>query len=113
MTSSTKIYSGRVEYRAVQAEVESKLAAGHRALPIYRELAGAGRLTISYSTFCAYVRGQGERKPGQKKLRQMKQTLRPDPRPALRPVAESSKRQDFSHERMADLDELGPPAKGR
>lgn len=113
MTGSTKTYTGRVEYRAVQAEVESRLAAGHRALPIYRELTGAGRLTISYSTFCAYVRGQGERKPGQKKLRQMKQTQRPDPRPALRPAAGDSKRQDFSHERMADLNELGPPVKAR
>jgi hypothetical protein len=113
MTGATKTYVGRVEYLAVQAEVESKLAAGHRTSPIYRELAEAGRMTIRYSIFCAYIRGQGERRPGPKKLRLLKQAQRPVPKSALRPSSDSPKRQDFSHERMADLEESGPPAKVR
>ena len=51
----------RVEYRAVQQEVTEKLAAGYSNIMIYEELAASGRLTVSYSAFCDYVRGEGNR----------------------------------------------------
>ena len=51
----------RIEYRACQKEVEEKAAAGYSNIMIYEELAAAGRLTISYSAFCDYVRGEGQR----------------------------------------------------
>ena len=54
-------YTARVEYRAVQAEVERMLEQGHRAKAIFEEMSRNGRITISYSTFCAYVRGSGQR----------------------------------------------------
>ncbi len=54
-------YTARVEYRAVQAEVERMLERGHSARAIFEEMSRSGKLTISYSTFCAYVRGGGRR----------------------------------------------------
>ena len=57
----------RVEYRAVQKEVEAKLEAGYSKTLIYEELTAAGKLTISYSAFCDYVRGGGSRKHGRSK----------------------------------------------
>ena len=54
-------YTAKVEYRAVQAEVERMLEQGHRAKAIFEAMSRNGKLTISYSTFCAYVRGSGQR----------------------------------------------------
>jgi len=51
----------RIEYRACQKEVEEKVAAGYSNIMIYEELTAAGRLTTSYSAFCDYVRGEGQR----------------------------------------------------
>ena len=51
----------RVKYRAVQKEVTEKLASGYSNIMIYEELAASGRLTVSYSAFCDYVRGEGNR----------------------------------------------------
>ena len=51
----------RIEYRACQKEVEEKVAAGYSNIMIYEELAAAGRLTTSYSAFCDYARGEGQR----------------------------------------------------
>jgi hypothetical protein len=51
----------QVEYRACRKEVEEKFAAGYSSTMIYEELAAAGRLTVSYSAFCDYVRGEGRR----------------------------------------------------
>jgi len=51
----------RVEYRACRKEVEEKLAAGYSSIMIYEGLAAASRLTVSYSAFCDYVRGEGRR----------------------------------------------------
>lgn len=103
MGNSTKTYNGRIEYRAVQAEVEAKLAAGFRVRPIYVELRKAGKISISYSTFCSYVRGKGERKDGRHKKRMISQGRRPE----FTPV----KPRGFHHDNVADLDELGPPKK--
>lgn len=111
MTRGGKIYSARVEYYAVQEEVEKKLAAGHRILPIYEELAAAGRLTISYSSFCAYVRGKGQRVNGRKKAPAEKPPFRPQPaNPAMKVI----ERGGFHHDPNVDLDELvGPGLKPR
>ena len=38
----------RIEYRSCRKEVEEKLAEGYSNIMIYEELAGAGRLTVSY-----------------------------------------------------------------
>jgi retron-type reverse transcriptase len=54
-------YDGQVEYRAVQAEVKRMLGEGHRVRAIFDEMSRSGKITISYSTFCAYVRGGGQR----------------------------------------------------
>jgi hypothetical protein len=51
----------RIEYRACRKEVEEKMAAGYSNIMIYEELAASGRLTVSYSAFCDYIRGQGQR----------------------------------------------------
>ena len=100
-------YNARVEYWAVQPEVESRLTAGHRIRPIYEELFNAGRLTMSYTSFCAYVRGRGQRKELKKQ---------PLPVAPLKPALERPKNQvelgsKFVHSRTADLEELGPPLK--
>ena len=51
----------RIEFRACKKEVEEKAAAGYSNIMIYEELAAAGKLSISYSAFCDYVRGEGQR----------------------------------------------------
>lgn len=53
--------TGRVEYRAVQAEVEEQLTEGYSMNFVYRSLANTGRLSMSYASFCDYVRGGGMR----------------------------------------------------
>ncbi len=69
-------YTARVEYRAVQAEVERMLEQGHRAKAIFEEMSRNGKLTISYSTFCAYVRGGGQR-PRKDALHNKRQSAKP------------------------------------
>ena len=54
-------YDARVEYRAIQAEVEQMLDQGHSVKAVFEEMSHGGRLTISYNTFCEYVRGGGRR----------------------------------------------------
>ena len=51
----------KVQYRAVQALVEEKRAEGYSLMLIYEALSKDGQLTMSYSTFCDYVRGGGIR----------------------------------------------------
>lgn len=51
----------RAQYRAVKALVDQKLAEGYSNKAIYEELFEAGRLSMSYTTFCDYVRGDGTR----------------------------------------------------
>lgn len=68
MTKFSKRCSySRIEYCAVQALVEQKLAAGFSIKLIFEELTDAGSLTMGYTTFCGYIRGQRERRPGKKK----------------------------------------------
>ena len=54
-------YDGRVEYIAIQPEVELMLEQGHSCKAIFEEMSRKGRITISYGTFCDYVRGGGQR----------------------------------------------------
>lgn len=60
-------YSGRMEYRAVQSDVEAMRERGCSVKMIYEELVESGRLTIAYTTFCSYVCGGGELVHGKKK----------------------------------------------
>jgi hypothetical protein len=92
----------KVAYRKVQAEVEGKLAEGFSLRIVYEDLTAAGRLDIGYSTFCDYVRGQGERlhkKP-------QKQVSAPFSKPAPRPSAAAEKTSAFVHDRHVDLKDL-------
>lgn len=54
-------YTARVEYLAVKATVDQMLAQGHRVKSIFEEMTRTGRITISYTSFCDYVRGGGQR----------------------------------------------------
>jgi hypothetical protein len=51
----------RIEYRANRKEIEERVAAGYSNIMIYEELAAIGKLTVSYSAFCDYIRGEGQR----------------------------------------------------
>ncbi len=98
-----KPYEARVEYRAVREEVDQLLAAGHSIHAVYERLTAAGRLTICYSAFCDYVRGQGER-------RHKKQGRPPVSKQPSSPVTakkpEPDRSSTFVHERNVDLKEL-------
>ncbi len=108
-----RMYLARVEYHAVQEEVEKKLAAGYRARQVYEGLVAAGRLTISYSSFCAYVRGQGQRVRGRKKLPAQKPPNLHRPQP-VQSEAAAVNRDRFHHDPHVDMEELvGPIRKPR
>jgi hypothetical protein len=62
----------RIEFRAVQALVEQRLAEGYSIKLIFEELAEAGRLTMGYTSFCDYIRGGGVRRHGPDKNAQKK-----------------------------------------
>ena len=68
-------YDARVEYRAVQPEVERMLDQGHSIKAIYEKVSQSGQVTASYTTFCEYVRGGGRRL--RKGDRQGKKEMRP------------------------------------
>lgn len=59
--------TARVEYYACREEVESLLVQGYTARTIYEFLKEQNRFTCSYSAFCDYIRGQGDRKHSQTK----------------------------------------------
>jgi len=61
MMEKTKKSPARIQYRAVQALVEQKRAEGYSLILIYEVLLENGYLTMSYSSFCDYVRGGGAR----------------------------------------------------
>ncbi len=95
-------YNARVEYRAVQKEVEQKVADGYRAKAIHAALVKAGRLTISYTSFCDYLRGNGERSHGGKK----KSSLAVVKKSPSRSESGTAKSSSFVHDRNVDLSEL-------
>jgi len=91
----------RIEFRACKKEVEEKIAAGYSNIMIYEELASAGKLSISYSAFCDYVRGEGQRihsrrKSALERLRKRGSNL---PKPAAKPGP-------FFIDRSKTIDEL-------
>ena len=100
----------RIEYRTVQAMVEQKLAEGYSIKLIYEELTGAGLVTMGYTSFCDYIRGQGERRHGPKKaVSKQNQTQAPN-KAASSPAASRKsgsvdKSEPFKVERYS-LDEL-------
>ena len=51
-----KTYDARVEFLAVQTDVAKMMAAGHRIKAVFERLTTDGRITVSYTTFCDYVR---------------------------------------------------------
>ena len=77
----------RIEFRACKKEVEEKVAAGYSNIMIYEELAAAGKLTISYSAFCDYVRGERQRIHSRRKsaLERLRKNGSNRPKPAAKP----------------------------
>lgn len=61
MSEAKRVNSRRAEYRVIQDEVEKKLDEGYSKRMVYDQLVAAGRLVMSYSSFCDYARGRGER----------------------------------------------------
>lgn len=59
-------FYARIEYRTVKSLVEQKLAEGYSKQLIYEELKGDGRVTMSYTSFCDYIRGNGDLQHGKK-----------------------------------------------
>ena len=52
----------KVEYLAVKDQVEALLTKGYTVKDVYNHMREAGRIHVSYSAFCDYVRGQGQRR---------------------------------------------------
>lgn len=90
-TTSKRRCFARIEYRAVQQEIEARLEQGYSLSIIYDELCKAGRLTMAYTTFCDYVRGGGVRVHGKKK-----EAPRPDASELLSEIMESIERRTDS-----------------
>jgi hypothetical protein len=103
-----KKYMARVEYRAVQKEAEAMAVQGYCMKHIYDHLHGSGRVTMGLTTFCDYLKGEGERRHSRKK-KGFKITPRPaaavEPSGLARP---DKKESAFSHNPNVDLKELGP-----
>ena len=101
-------YMARVEYRAVQKEAETMAEQGYCMKHIYDHFHDPGRITMGLTTFCDYLKGQGERRHSRKK-----KVFKPGPRstPTTGPSgpARPDKRESaFSHNPNVDLKELGP-----
>jgi hypothetical protein len=62
--TNKRLSFARIEYRAVQTLVEQKLAEGYSIRLIFEELTEAGRLTMTYTSLCDYIRGKGSRQHG-------------------------------------------------
>ena len=100
-------YTARVEYLAIKAEVDKMIAQGHRVKAIFEEMIRNGRITISYSTFCEYVRGGGRR--SQKGEHRSQNNIRPSrpQRPLTRPGSKPhSLSAPFVYDKDVDISEL-------
>ena len=62
--TNKRLSFARIEYRSVQPLVEQKLAEGYSIRLIFEELTETGRLTMTYTSFCDYIRGKGSRQHG-------------------------------------------------
>ena len=106
-------YDARVEYRAVQPEVEQMLDQGYSVMAIYEKVSQSGQVTSSYTTFCEYVRGGGRRlrkgeRQGKNQKRATALSQRQQPRPRGGPSAARSDAADgpFVFDKDIDLAEL-------
>ena len=105
-------YDARVEYRAVQAEVERMLDQGHTVKAVFEEMSQSGRLTISYNTFCEYVRGGGRRpRKGEIPVKNQKRPGLPQRQPSKPKSVPSGVRGDvadgpFVYDKNIDISEL-------
>ncbi len=63
MTDIIKEEYPRQEFQTVQSDVETRLEQGYSRTLIYEELLQDGRITMTYPSFCEYVRG-GRKKNG-------------------------------------------------
>ena len=100
-------YTARVEYLAVKAEVDRMLDQGHRVKAIFEEMIRNGRITISYSTFCEYVRGGGRRpQKGERRSQNNNRLGRPQ-RPPARPGSKTNSLSGpFVYDKDVDISEL-------
>jgi hypothetical protein len=100
-------YTARVEYLAVQSEVKRLLEQGHRAKAIFEEMSRSGKITISYSTFCAYVRGGGQRpRKGTRHDKNQQQPGLPPSRPAQPGRRVAAPDGPFFYDKDIDISEL-------
>ena len=98
----------RIEYRAVKSLVEQKLAEGYSIKLIYEELVGSGCVTMGYTSFCDYIRGQGERRHGPQKNAQKQSQVQNKTSAAPAPsrkIGPADKAEPFRVERRS-LEEL-------
>lgn len=96
-------YMARVEYRQHQERIEKRLAEGYSQRLVYDELTREGLLSMSYSAFCDYVRGGGQRLHGRpKKGRGKLPAARSSPTSAAKP----GKSDHFFHDKDVDLKDL-------
>lgn len=100
-----RLYYARIQYRAVQRKVEAMLEQGYSLKLIFEELSESGSLSMSYTTFCDYVRGKGVRKHGRKKTVGQAGSKNHSAQAAVKPPAKIDKSTPFSVEktRLEDL----------
>ena len=75
---------------------------------MYDHLHGSGRITMGLTTFCDYLKGEGERRHSRKK-KVLKIGTRPAPAAGPTSPARTGKNESaFTHNPNVDLKELGP-----
>lgn len=95
----------RIQYRAVQQKVESMVEQGYSLKLVFEELSEDGSVSMSYTTFCDYVRGKGVRKHGRKKTAGKPGSKTNSNQSASKPPSKIDKSTPFSVEkaRLEDL----------
>ena len=107
-----KTYDARVEFLAVQMDVAKMMIEGHRIKAIFERMSKDGRITVSYTTFCDYVRGGGNRlrRADQRRNQAALATARLPQSPVNAPrrtvVARPDKKEPFSHDKDVDIKDL-------
>lgn len=101
-------YTARVEYLAIKAAVDQMLDQGHTVKAVFEEMTRTGRITISYTSFCDYVRGGGRRpRKGERHSKTTKRPIAPQ-RPPARLQNNRSVAPDgpFIYDKDIDISEL-------
>jgi hypothetical protein len=113
MTSRSKNkrarYDARVEYRAVQPEIEQMFDQGHSLKSVFEKMTQAGQITISYTTFCDYARGGGQRlRKGGRQAKSLKRSGGPTQRQpgSGAAAARGDASGPFVYDRDIDISEL-------